>query len=94
MGDCVGVEAAAIARRIGYTIVCHPPVKQDLRGLFASDVYRPENTHFARNRAIVDQTDFLIVVPYQNAWQPSGGTWYTHDYALKKNKPFQVFWPE
>jgi hypothetical protein len=44
----------------------------------------PQLTHFARNRNIVDASDILIVIPYQDEWQPSGGTWYTHDYAVKK----------
>jgi hypothetical protein len=95
-GDCVGVdvEVAQIARELGYHIICHPPEKDDLRGFFYSDSYELPKSYFARNRDIVDSTDFLFVVPYQMEWQLNGGTWYTHDYAVKKKKPLKIFWPE
>ncbi len=95
-GDCVGVdvEVAQIARELGYHIICRPPEKDDLRGFFYSDSYELPKSYFARNRDIVDSTDFLFVVPYQMEWQLNGGTWYTHDYAVKKKKPLKIFWPE
>jgi hypothetical protein len=70
-GDCVGVdvEVAQIARELGYHIICHPPEKDDLRGFFYSDSYELPKSYFARNRDIVDSTDFLFVVPYQMEWQ-------------------------
>ena len=94
-GDCIGVdaEAAQIAKNIGYKIVCHPPINQDLRAFFQSDEYREEYSYFARNRNIVDDVDFLMVVPFQDEWQPHGGTWYTNDYAKKKDKRTQIFFP-
>ena len=94
-GDCVGADAhvAQIAKDLGYKIVCHPPVESGLRAFFASDETRQPLTYFARNRNIVDETEFLIVAPYQNEWQSKGGTWYTHDYAKKKGKQLCVFYP-
>ena len=94
-GDCVGVdvEVAEIAASLGYKTVCHPPSKNDLRAFHKSDEFRTPLSYFARNRNIVDETDKLLVVPYQDAWQPNGGTWYTHDYAKKKKKPYEVFYP-
>ena len=94
-GDCVGVdvEVAKIAKSLGYRIVCHPPIKNDLRGYFESDEYREPLSYFARNRNIVDETNLLIVVPYQNEHQNNGGTWYTHDYGLKKKKRVEIFYP-
>lgn len=73
-GDCVGVdvECAEIAKNIGYRIVCHPPVKDDLRAFFESDISLEPKTYFQRNRNIVDSVDFLIVAPYQSEWQPNG----------------------
>lgn len=40
-GDCCGVDGqvAAIAKELGYVIVCHPPIKDDMRGFFESDIY-------------------------------------------------------
>ena len=94
-GDCVGADAevADIAKRLGYKIICHPPIKNELRAFYSSDLTNVPQSYFARNRAIVDQTEHLIVAPFQDEWQPNGGTWYTHDYAKKKNKPLTIFYP-
>lgn len=99
-GDCVGVdiESAIIAWSLGYIIVTHPPEKDELRAFYKSgrfiDEERKPLSYFARNRNIVDETDLLIVVPWQAEWQPKGGTWYTHDYAKKKKKPRLIIYPD
>ena len=95
-GDCVGVdiEFAEMFRNIsGAVIVCHPPVKNELRAWHKSDIILEPKSHFARNRDIVDACDVLFVVPYQTSHQSTGGTWYTHDYAVKKGVPVIVIWP-
>ncbi len=94
-GDCVGVdvELAAIAKAIGYKIVCHPPTKPDMRGYFPSDESREPLSYFARNRKIVEACQLLMVVPYQDKRQNNGGTWYTYDYAYKRETPFKLFLP-
>ena len=92
-GDCVGVDvqAATVASKMDIHTVCHPPVDESLRANHESDTILPQQTHFARNRNIVDACDLLIVIPYQDEWQPLGDTWYTHDYArwsaIKKGVP-------
>lgn len=95
-GDCKGVdvEVAAIARHLGWRIICHPPKLTEQQGFFGGDEMRELAGYLERDRRIVDETDFLLVVPLQKEWQPKGGTWYTHDYAKKKDKPLMVFWPE
>ena len=95
-GDCAGVDiqAAAIAKELGYRIVCHPPESDYLRGFFPYDEAREPANYLKRDRAIVDACDVLLVIPLQMEWQPKGGTWYTHDYAKKTGKPFNVIWPE
>lgn len=95
-GDCVGVdvEVACMAKELGYKIVCHPPISNDLRGNFSSDITHEPMTYFARNRQIVNQSDVLMVVPYQNSHQTTGGTWYTHDYAVKQSVPVSIFYPK
>lgn len=42
---------------------------------------------FERNRYMVDNSDYVLAV-----WngEKKGGTWYTIDYASKKNKPIEV----
>ncbi len=94
-GDCAGVDeqAAKIAKELGYKIVCHPPVSDYLRAYFPADEMREPAGYLKRDRAIVDSVDVMLVVPLQMEWQPKGGTWYTHDYAKKKNKPYNVIWP-
>lgn len=95
-GDCVGVDAevAVLAKSFGMRVVCHPPEKDDLRAFVESDESKTPLSYFARNRNIVDETDQLLVVPYQDKHQPNGGTWYTHDYAKKKGKNTIVVFPK
>ena len=95
-GDCNGVdvEAAAIAREHGFKIICHPPKTIEEQGHFGGDEVRNPKGYLERDRNIVDETDFLLVVPKQNKWQPKGGTWYTHDYAQKTRKPVIIFYPD
>lgn len=95
-GDCTGVDvqAAAIARELGYKIVCYPPKSTETQGFFGGDIIHEPAGYLERDRAIVDACDVLLVVPLHEEWQPKGGTWYTHDYAKKKNKPYSVIWPK
>lgn len=95
-GDCNGVDvqAASIARELGYKIVCYPPKSTEEQGFFGGDVVHAPAGYLERDRAIVDACDVLLVVPLQMEWQPKGGTWYTHDYAVKKKKPYTVIWPK
>ena len=71
--------------------------KEYLRAWFDSDETRKPLSYFARNRNIVDETDVLIVVPYQDQEEflksTNGGTLYTHNYAKKKGKEPLVFYP-
>lgn len=94
-GDCVGVdvEAAAIAEEFGYVVIGHPPAKNDLRGFYKSHIIKPSKGYFERNRDIVDSVDVMLVVPKETSPQSRGGTWYTHDYAVKQNKPISIFYP-
>lgn len=94
-GDCVGADnwVAIIAAYFKIKTVCHPPIKNELRAFHNSTEIRTPLNYLARNRNIVDETDMLLVVPYQDTHQPQGGTWYTHDYAVKKGKPREVFFP-
>lgn len=96
-GDCIGADAEAhdIAIGRGTTIVIHPPIKTKHRAWKEqAGVLLPPQSHFARNRAIVDACDLLIATPKDPVWQPRGGTWYTIDYACKQKKPLWVIWPD
>jgi hypothetical protein len=95
-GDCVGVnqEVAVLAQTHGYELVCHPPVKEELRAWVPSNQMREPLSYFARNRNLVQECDLLLVVPYQNEHQTQGGTWYIHDYAIKQGRDLIVIWPD
>lgn len=95
-GDCVGVdiEVAAIARSLGFKVVCHPPIDDCLRGYTLADETRPPYGYMQRDRNIVTSCDVLFVVPLHNEPQPSGGTWYTHGYAVKVGRPIRMFYPK
>lgn len=94
-GDCKGVDeqAAAIAKELGYKIVCHPPKSDYLRAFYPYDEIKEPTGYLERDRAIVDACDLLLVVPLQDKPQPKSGTWYTHRYALRVSKPTRVIWP-
>lgn len=94
-GDCVGVDeqTAIIARALGYRLICHPPIKSQLRAFVESDQSMEPVGYLQRDRNIVQATQLLIVVPAQDEWQPRGGTWYTHDHAVRKNKPIVIIYP-
>jgi hypothetical protein len=95
-GDCKGVDeqTAAMAMKIGYYVVCHPPFNKLLRAFQISNISRHEYSYLRRNRNIVDECHMLLVIPKEQSPQLKGGTWYTHDYALKTNKPVFVVYPK
>jgi hypothetical protein len=73
------------------------PINNDLRAFYEGGDERQQTrtptTYFARNRNIVDECDILLVVPFRMEHSDSGGTWYTYDYAVKKDKMIKIFWP-
>ena len=48
------------------------------------DITHEEDTHFSRNRKIVNMCNVLIACPYNE--DNKGGTWYTINYADKQKK--------
>lgn len=96
-GNCVGVdvEVAKIAKELGYRLVAHPGPKGKYYSdeIYINDEVRPSRGYLDRNRDIVNETNFLLVVPFEDTHQDKGGTWYTHDYAVKKGKSMRVFYP-
>lgn len=95
-GDCVGadVETASMCHKLGIKTVCHPPVDETLRAKHDSSLILPAKTHFERNRNIVNSVDLLIVIPKDMERQPRGGTWYTHDYSVKRKVQLLILWPQ
>lgn len=95
-GCCVGAddEANTLARRKGVRTIGHRPIDTALMADCECDENRDPLTHFARNRAIVDECAMLIATPYTAEPQPRGGTWYTINYARKRGKPVHVIRPD
>jgi len=98
-GECVGsdVEAAAIAKRIGYKVIAYPgypgnnPRNLQFRGHFAgNDVVMPPSEFITRNRLIVDASEMLIGAPKELTEVLRSGTWAAIRYALKSGKPTMV----
>lgn len=98
-GSCQGVdvEAARIVRELvpACYIVAHPGPDGDpcQESSGVDNETRPPLTHFARNRNIVNETDWLAALPRELERQPRGGTWYTVGYAEKSRKPLALIWP-
>lgn len=94
-GDCVGADTDfhGLATDSGLTVVIHPPEDDRLRAWNRSDDIREPKPYLARNRDIVDESDFLIATPETSREEPKGGTWYTIRYARAK-KPVLVVWPD
>lgn len=106
-GDCIGADddAANIADELrfedelgSWKIICHPPADEKLRANnpHANQTRKPK-THFARNRDIVDETNFLIACPqYIDPITPGtkGGTAYTVNYARKRGKQVVIIRPD
>lgn len=95
-GDCLGADAQFhdIVRSLGGRVVVHPGPEGDVwRARKIADETRPPKGHLARNRDIVQNTDYLIATPREETRQDRGGTWYTHDYGLKeaRKRPYGVY---
>lgn len=92
-GMCVGADEDFhhICKELGLKINGLPgvsvkdPHNLDYRAELEVDNLYPTMTHFQRNRVIVDSCDLLIACPLCGAI--TGGTMYTFQYAVKKNKP-------
>ena len=98
-GDCVGAdkEAHEEVRRWcpSVRIVIHPPVDDAHRAHCDGDELREPKTHFARNRAIVAESNLVIGVSVAPKRLDRGGTWYTLDHANRQPRvTVHVIWPD
>src|SRR5436309_1902872 len=65
-GDCLGAdeEAAGIARKIGYKLICHPPTADSQRAFVQPDILLPPKPYLVRNQDIVNAVDVLFTAPH------------------------------
>jgi len=92
-GCCIGADSEAheIAQDLGIWIVAHPPDKLDKEGeCYQPDETRDRRPYLVRNRAIVDDSEFLIATPRDNTERRRSGTWYTVRYAKKQKVRWTV----
>ena len=107
-GGCVGADTDFhnIAREFGdsFYIRVFPghfkndPKNTKYKGNYEdADEIKESQTHFKRNRDIVDNCDLLIATPFHSNQIDfiefkKGGTKYTVDYAIKINRPIEIIY--
>lgn len=91
-GDCIGADAdaAEIAKRSGYLLVCHPPKVNAKRAFISSHEMREPKEYLDRNQDIALECDTLILGPKENEEIMRSGTWATYRRAKKLQKPIVV----
>ncbi len=96
-GDCVGadVEAADIARGLGFMIWIFPPIKSKFRGFYPnySNRMEPVAEYLVRDHAIVDNCDVLLATPSEMYELTRSGTWASIRYAKKLDKHVSLCYP-
>ena len=95
-GDCVGgdFEGASLARGLGYRIIGHPPINDDLRAFFESDEQRKPAGYLARNRQLTNEVDLLLGCPNTDDPAAESGSWYTICYAQRTGTKVAVILPD
>lgn len=100
-GDCIGADAEAhdVAAMAGFDpndggIVVHPPTDPKARAFKTCSIVLDPLPYLVRNRAIVDETSWLIATPAEAVEQARGGTWYTVRYARSLKKNLRIFLPD
>jgi hypothetical protein len=104
-GDCLGSDAECnvIAVNLDLFVVTHPPLLNTYRAFTKHKLgvdYAPAD-YKVRDRAIVNETDFLLATP-NVAWQKGsmwydrgrGGTLYTVKYAIERGVNTMVVWTD
>lgn len=99
-GLCRGVDVEArdiVSQALPKVpIHAHPgPDGDEWQGdALVKEVLHEGKGHFARNREMVELAEVVVVIPKEVERQEKGGTWYTHDYALKRGKRVVLITPE
>ena len=94
-GDCVMADemTAEVARRLGYKLHCHPPIKSVARAYVPSDEIEKPLPYLVRNRVLVDEIDTLIALP-EGPERTRSDTWSTVRYARRHSKRITIIGPD
>lgn len=95
-GVCIGsdVEAATIARSLGYSIHNHPSTFQRTRGKFEGDVLYQSADPLIRNEEIIHYSQHMLATPRTHEEERRSGTWHAIRYTRRCNKPLTIIWPD
>lgn len=75
------------------TVIGHPPLNTSKMALCNCDIFREPEEYLVRNKAIVNETDYLIAAP-KGPEQLRSGTWSTVRYARQLGRPIAIIWPD
>jgi hypothetical protein len=93
-GDCVGADAEAhdLVREFlpHVWIVIYPPKSDYQRAFKTGDETKEPEAYLARDKKIVEATDFLIGAPKSNDEIIRSGTWATIRHARKLHRQNKV----
>lgn len=99
-GDCVGADqqchqlVTSMQSMLDIRTIGHPPVDYSRRAFCKCDELREEKEYLVRNHDIVDEVDWLIVIPRTHHEEMRSGTWATKRYAVKVRKDGCIVWPD
>lgn len=106
-GDCVGVDTQLYwlaCSMLVADIVVHPPINIKFRsGCGMDEAFRPSiirvhlrepRGYHERDRDVVNESEVVVGLPFQNVEHNVGGTWYTINYAREQKKPLAIVWPD
>ena len=84
-GDALGFDASIyhLAKAFGIHCVMHPPINEKWRAFCgdSTDEIRPQKGYIARDKDMVNESDFLIAAPDTYQYKTHSGTWTTIEYA-------------
>lgn len=98
-GDCVGADILAHchARRLGASVVLHPPENPKLRAfspMLPGEVVWPLKGYLDRNKDIVLESAMLIACPREETGEViQSGTWSTVRFARKQDRRILIVRP-
>jgi hypothetical protein len=95
-GDCIGVDAymAEEGKKIGYTVVAHPPLNSKYRANNpASDIILPAKEYLERDDDIVYASKVGLALPNSARPKQGSGTWYTVSKMQEQSLPHFLITP-
>jgi hypothetical protein len=94
-GDCVGADAQAdaIAKSLGIECFLRPCNIKALRAFCEGTILAEPEDPLDRNKKIVEDSDFLIVLPKEVEEQQRSGTWSTWRFAKKTGVQWIIIQP-